>query len=156
YFYTFTKVSDAYSMARLMSVSWYSPSVLAVTNFLVFLTDSAVLQVIKEVRLAIASRFRAKRKSGSSDDLSDSQLKAGKRPGVTIKESKPKTSSGDEYSIDSADLEIPHAGATDPTYTSSALEHGRYHAAALFGLEEDAITRRVRGGADAQSLLGDM
>ncbi|KAJ2797221.1 hypothetical protein H4R21_004407, partial [Coemansia helicoidea] len=54
YFYTFTKVSDAYSMARLMSVSWYSPSVLAVTNFLVFLTDSAVLQVIKEVRLAIA------------------------------------------------------------------------------------------------------
>ncbi|KAJ2715763.1 hypothetical protein H4R19_001026 [Coemansia spiralis] len=158
YFYTFDRVSDAYAMARLLSVSWYSSSVLAMTNFVVFLTDAAVIHVIQEVRRAITSRFRPKQKSGSDDDLpADRRRKSDKKTGVAIRESeKTKASSDDDISIDSSDLEIPDPGAANQADSSGALEFGRPYTTSLSGLEDDTVTRRVRGGADAQSLLGDM
>ncbi|KAI8320662.1 hypothetical protein GQ54DRAFT_298464 [Martensiomyces pterosporus] len=58
---TMTFKSDVPKFVRMLKLSWYSSSAAAFVNFLVFLTDPAVLGVIREVRRAIADKLLRRR-----------------------------------------------------------------------------------------------
>ncbi|KAJ1731848.1 hypothetical protein LPJ61_002329 [Coemansia biformis] len=160
YYYTFTWKSDAYAMARLLTLSWYSSCVLVMANFLVFLTDPAVLAVISEVHKALSKRFGAKKRGddddSSSDDLPRFRRTSEKKTGVTIKESTKTKTLTDDISISSSDLEAQDTGIAGLTDATSTLEYGQSYASSLSGLRDDAVGRRVRGDADAQRFLDDM
>ncbi|KAJ1833241.1 hypothetical protein LPJ63_002919 [Coemansia sp. RSA 2711] len=150
YFYTFTWKHDVKMMARFVSLNWYTSFVTSLANFVVFLTDAAVLHVIKEIKNIVMRKLG--RGNTDSDDsnatLAKPKRPTPKRPGVSITESDKSTSmAADDISLDSADFSYY------PTNAPGALEENRPYATAVAGLHDDAVMRRVRGNADADSFL---
>ncbi|KAJ2807154.1 hypothetical protein H4R20_001400 [Coemansia guatemalensis] len=159
YFYTFTWKGDAKMMARFVTLNWYTSCVVALTNFVVFLTDPAVISVIKEVRRSIAQALGRGKKdiADSHDTLYDSPKLLAKRVQAVNIESEPVGSIGnDDISLGTADFDGPNVPTTFPGDLGGPLEQNMTYSTSVAGLHDDAVTRRVKGKADTQSFLDDM
>ncbi|KAJ2079235.1 hypothetical protein H4R24_003929 [Coemansia sp. RSA 988] len=159
YFYTFTWKNDAKMMARFVTLNWYTSCVVALTNFVVFLTDPAVICVIKEVRRNIAHSLGRKKMDAtdSHDTLYDSPKMLAKRTQAVKIESDLVGSIGnDDISLGTADFDGPNPHTLFPGDPGGSLEQNMTYSTSVAGLHDDAVTRRVKGKADAQSFLDDM
>ncbi|KAJ2251693.1 hypothetical protein GGI13_003704 [Coemansia sp. RSA 455] len=156
YSVTLTYKSDVDTFFRLTSMSFFMFPVIAFINFVIFLTDPAVLKVIAEVRRSIRIKM------GRSDNfkISGSELHSpgrvvGKKASVTISESgvMSETMQVDSSSLISTyDLEKPNSNyQSDGLFnTPGALEKSRPFVSVINGLQDDAIMRRVRASGDGE------
>ncbi|KAJ1958323.1 hypothetical protein GGI12_004764 [Dipsacomyces acuminosporus] len=93
---TLTYKSDIPKMVRAMEINWYSYPVTTFINFLVFLTDPVMQNVIREVRICVKQRFASK-------------------PDEKHKKKKP--------SIDKIDVKMAATAEPDMTYSGATLHH---------------------------------
>ncbi|PIA18368.1 hypothetical protein COEREDRAFT_79845 [Coemansia reversa NRRL 1564] len=159
YFYTFTWKGDAKMMARFVTLNWYSSCVVALTNFVVFLTDPAVVFIMKEVRRSLSQTLGGKKKvitDNHNTDYDSPKISAKKVQAVNI-ESYPAGSIGnDDISLGTADFDGQGPRTFYPGDAGGLLEQNTTYSTSVAGLYDDAVTRRVKGKADAQSFLDDM
>ncbi|KAJ2831034.1 hypothetical protein GGI24_001723 [Coemansia furcata] len=162
YFVTLTYKSDVDTFVWLTTMSYFMFPVIAFINFVIFLTDPAVLKVITEVRRSIRIKM------GSTDNFRSSGSGwhspgrvVGKKASVTISESGAlsETMQVDSSSlISTCDPEKSNIYHSDGLFSSpTALEESRPFVTAIDELQDDAVMRRVRasghGESDYQDLL---
>ncbi|KAJ2068743.1 hypothetical protein GGI08_000714 [Coemansia sp. S2] len=161
YFVTMTYKSDVNTYVRLTSVSYFMFPVIAFINFVIFLTDPAVLKVITEVRRSIRIKMgRSDNFKSSGSGLYSPGRVVGKKTSVTISESGAlsETMQVDSSSLLSTyDLEKTNNYQSDGLFnTPGALEESRPFASAIDGLQDDAVMRRVRASGDGESDYQDL
>ncbi|KAJ1911726.1 hypothetical protein LPJ71_002863 [Coemansia sp. S17] len=162
YFVTMTYKSDIDTFVRLTSVSFFMFPVIAFINFVIFLTDPAVLKVIAEVRHSIrikTGRTDNFKSSGSGSHGQDRVV--GKKASVTVSES---GALSETMQVDSSSL----ISTYDPEKTNSnyqsdglfntpgALEESRPFVSVIDGLQDDAVMRRVRASGDGEGDYQDL
>ncbi|KAJ2014207.1 hypothetical protein GGI14_004979 [Coemansia sp. S680] len=162
YFVTMTYKSDIDTYVWLTTMSYFMFPIIAFINFVIFLTDPAVLKVITEVRRSIRIKM------GRTDNFksSDSGLYSpggvvSKKASVTISESGAfsETMQVDSSSLISTyDLEKPNSNyqSNGLFNTPGALEESRPFVSAIDGLQDDAVMRRVRASGDCESDYQDL
>ncbi|KAJ2012976.1 hypothetical protein GGH13_001846 [Coemansia sp. S155-1] len=162
YFVTLTYKSDVDTFVRLTSVSFFMFPTIAFINFVIFLTDPAVLKVITEVRRSIRIKMgRSDNFKSSGSGLHSPGRVVGKKASVTISESGAlsETMQVDSSSLISTyDLEKPNSNyQSDGLFnTPGALEESRPFVSAIDGLQDDAVMRRVRASGDGESDYQDL
>ncbi|KAJ2295879.1 hypothetical protein IW139_003636, partial [Coemansia sp. RSA 353] len=145
YFFSFTWKRDAYMMARFMELNWYTSFVTVLANFIVFLSDAAVLHVVSEVYKLVMRKLgiQSKHAEHGSSAVDKTKKRLPKKPSVAITESdKCATATVDDISLASADFNYY------PASTPGAMEENRPYTSSIAGLQDDVVTRRVRGNAD--------
>ncbi|KAJ2085236.1 hypothetical protein GGI16_006833 [Coemansia sp. S142-1] len=157
-----TYKSDIDTFVRLTSVSFFMFPVIAFINFVIFLTDPAVLKVIAEVRHSIrikTGRTDNFKSSGSGSHGQDRVV--GKKASVTVSES---GALSETMQVDSSSL----ISTYDPEKTNSnyqsdglfntpgALEESRPFVSVIDGLQDDAVMRRVRASGDGEGDYQDL
>ncbi|KAJ2489224.1 hypothetical protein IWW37_004150 [Coemansia sp. RSA 2050] len=158
YFITMTYKSDVHSYVWLNTMSFFMFPTIAFINFVIFLTDPAVLKVIDEVRRSIRIKM------GRTDNFKSSSSEfhsPGKKASVTISETGvlSETMQVDSSSLISTyDPDKTNIYQSDGVFGSlAALEESRPFASAIDGLQDDAVMWRVRtsgaGKSDCQDLL---
>ncbi|KAJ2776638.1 hypothetical protein H4R18_005564 [Coemansia javaensis] len=156
YFITLTWKSDVDKTVRVITLGRYMPCVVVLTNFIIFLTDPAVLHVAAEVRKSLAARFgSSKRRSvGAAHGFKPDRHE---KAGVTITEStKADGPAGINASVDSSDLEVPGLPAGDGTSASSTLKRSQSFTSFISDLHNDAVAHRVRDDSNVRSFLDSM
>ncbi|KAJ2450059.1 hypothetical protein GGF42_004583 [Coemansia sp. RSA 2424] len=158
YFVTLTYRSDVKEYVWLTTMGYFMFPGIAFINFVIFLTDPAVVKVIAEVRRTI--RIKMGRtdnfKSNSGDGSYSPSRVVGKKTSITISESGvlSETMQVDSSSLLSMyDLEKPSNNyQSDGLFgTPAALEESRPFVSAMDGLQDDAVMRRVRASGDNES-----
>ncbi|KAJ2740863.1 hypothetical protein GGI20_005572 [Coemansia sp. BCRC 34301] len=157
YFVTLTYKSDVHEYVWLTTMGYFMFPIFAFINFIIFLTDPAVVKVVAEVRRTI--RIKTGRtdnfKGSSSDGLHSPDRVVGKKTSVTISESGvlSETMQVDSSSLLSTyDLEKANDHRFNSLFgTPAGLEESRPFASALDGLHDDAVMRRVRAPRDGES-----
>ncbi|KAJ2191467.1 hypothetical protein EV181_000289 [Coemansia sp. RSA 532] len=153
YFFSFTWKRDAYMMARFMELNWYTSFVTVLANFIVFLSDAAVLHVVSEVYKLVMRKLgiQSKHAEHGSSAVDKTKKRLPKKPSVAITESdKCATATVDDISLASADFNYY------PASTPGAMEENRPYTSSIAGLQDDVVTRRVRGNADVKNFLDEM
>ncbi|KAJ2099430.1 hypothetical protein GGI09_002790 [Coemansia sp. S100] len=162
YFVTLTYKSDVNTYVWLTTVSYFMFPVIAFINFVIFLTDPAVLKVIAEVRRSIRIKMgRTDNFKSSGSGLHSPGRVVGKKASVTISESGAlsETMQVDSSSLLSTyDLEKSNSNyQSDGLFnTPGALEESRPFVSAIDGLQDDAVMRRVRASGDGESDYQDL
>ncbi|KAJ2099429.1 hypothetical protein GGI09_002789 [Coemansia sp. S100] len=162
YFVTMTYKSDVHKFVWLTSISYFMFPIIAFINFVIFLTDPAVLKVITEVRRSIRIKMSSTdnfKSSGSGLYSLDGVV--GKKASVTISESGAlsETMQVDSSSLlSTCDLEKTNINyQSDGLFnTPGALEESRPFVSAIDGLQDDAVMRRVRASGDSESDYQDL
>ncbi|KAJ2328272.1 hypothetical protein GGI00_004237, partial [Coemansia sp. RSA 2681] len=164
YFMTFTYWSDINDYVWLTMMGFFMFPRIAFINFVIFLTDPAMVKVIAEVRWTIhikmghTDNFKS---SGDGDGSYSPGRVVGKKMNVTISESGAlsETMQVDSSSLLSMyDTEKP----SDNDQLNSrfgmpvALEEGRPFTSAMDGLQDDAVMRCVRASGDNESDYQDL
>ncbi|KAJ2247897.1 hypothetical protein GGH97_001950, partial [Coemansia sp. RSA 475] len=137
YFFSFTWKRDAYMMARFMELN----------------CDAAVLHVVSEVYKLVTQKLGIQSKHAEHDSsaVDKTKKRLPKKPSVAITESdKCATATVDDISLASADFNYY------PASTPGAMEENRPYATSIAGLQDDVVTRRVRGNADVKNFLDEM
>ncbi|KAJ2809989.1 hypothetical protein H4S07_002937, partial [Coemansia furcata] len=161
YFVTLTYKSDVNTFVWLMTMSYFKFPVIAFLNFVIFLTDPAMLKVITEVRRSIRIKM------GHTDDFKNSSSGwhspgrvVGKKASITISES---GALSETMQVDSSSLISTYDPEKTDNYQSNglfssatALEESRPFASAIDGLQDDAVMRRVRASGDDESDYQDL
>ncbi|KAJ2614781.1 hypothetical protein H4S08_001541 [Coemansia sp. RSA 1365] len=159
YFYTLTWKSDAKMMARYMTLNWYTSCVVALTNFVVFLTDPAVIFIIKEVHRSLPKSLGGKKKAitdSHSTHYDSPKISAKKVQAVNIESYSAGSIGNDDISLGTADFDGQGPRNFYPGDVGDSLEQNNTFSTSVAGLHDDAVTRRVKGKADTQSFLDDM
>ncbi|KAJ2041214.1 hypothetical protein H4S04_000185 [Coemansia sp. S16] len=136
--------------------------VIAFVNFVIFLTDPAVLKVIAEVRHSIRFKMgRSDNFKSSGSGLHSPGRVVDKKASVTISESGVMS---ETMQVDSSSL----ISTYDPEKTNSnyqpdglfntpgALEESRPFVSVIDGLQDDAVMRRVIASSDGKSNCQDL
>ncbi|KAJ2335204.1 hypothetical protein GGI00_001483 [Coemansia sp. RSA 2681] len=164
YFLTFTYRSDVKEYAWLKTMGFFIFPGIAFINFVIFLTDPAVVKVIAEVRRTIRIKMGRTdnfKSDGDGDGLYSPGRVAGKKTSVAISESGvlPETiqvhssSLLSTYDAEKLSNSYQSDGLTD---TPAALEEGRPFVSVMDGLQDDAVMRRVRASGDNESDYQDL
>ncbi|KAJ2879430.1 hypothetical protein H4R27_005315 [Coemansia aciculifera] len=161
YFVTMTYRSDVHTFVWLTTMSFFMFPVIAFINFVIFLTDPAVVKVIAEVRRSIRIKMGRTDNFKSSDSESYSPGRVvGKKASVTISESGVLS---ETMQVDSSSLISTYDPEKTNNYqydglfdTPEALEESRPFASAIDGLQDDAVMRRVRASGDGESDYHDL
>ncbi|KAJ2057678.1 hypothetical protein GGI03_000122 [Coemansia sp. RSA 2337] len=162
YFVTLTYKSDVDTFVRLTSMSYFMFPTIAFINFVIFLTDPAVLKVIAEVRRSLRIKMgRTDNFKSSGSRLHSPGRVVGKKASVTISES---GALSETMQVDSSSLISTYdLEKTNSNYqfdglfnTPGALEESRPFASAIDGLQDDAVMRRVRASGDCESDYQDL
>ncbi|KAJ1670620.1 hypothetical protein GGF38_001397 [Coemansia sp. RSA 25] len=159
YFVTLTYKSDVDDYVWLTLMGYFMFPGIAFINFVIFLTDPAVVKVIAEVRRTIRIKMGRTdnfKSSGDGDGSYSPGRVAGKKTSITISESGvlSETLQVDSSSLLSMyDLEKPSNNyQSDGRFgTPAALEESRPFVSAMDGLQDDAVMRRVRASGDNES-----
>ncbi|KAJ2460584.1 hypothetical protein GGF42_000744 [Coemansia sp. RSA 2424] len=159
YFVTLTYKSDVNDYIWLITMSFFMFPGIAFINFVIFLTDPAVVKVIAEVRRTIRikmSRTDNFKSDGDGDGPYSPGRVVGKKTSVTISESGvlPETMQVHNSSL----LSTYNAEKLSNNYqsdglfgTPAAMEESRSFVSAMDGLQDDAVMRRVRASGDNES-----
>ncbi|KAJ2334869.1 hypothetical protein GGI00_001648 [Coemansia sp. RSA 2681] len=164
YFVTLTYRSDISDYVWLTTMAFFMFPGIAFINFVIFLTDPAVVKVIAEVRRSIRIKMGRTdnfKSSGDGDGLYSPGKVAGKKTSVTISESGvlSETMQVDSSSLLSTyDLEKPSNNyQSDGLFgTPAALEESRPFVSAIDRLQDDAVMWRVRASGDNESDYQDL
>ncbi|KAJ2101061.1 hypothetical protein GGI03_001603 [Coemansia sp. RSA 2337] len=162
YFVTLKYKSDVNTYVWLTTVSYFMFPVIAFVNFVIFLTDPAVLKVIAEVRHSIRFKMgRSDNFKSSGSGLHSPGRVVDKKASVTISESGVMS---ETMQVDSSSL----ISTYDPEKTNSnyqpdglfntpgALEESRPFVSVIDGLQDDAVMRRVIASSDGKSNCQDL
>ncbi|KAJ2506981.1 hypothetical protein IWW47_001319 [Coemansia sp. RSA 2052] len=156
YFVTLTYRSDVKDYVWLTTMGFFMFPGIAFINFVIFLTDPAVVKVIAEVRRTIRIKMGRTDNFKSDGDGDGSYIPgrvASKKASITISESGvlSETMQVDSSSLFSTyDPENPSNNyQLDGLFgTPAALEESRPFMSAIDGLQDDAVMRRVRASGD--------
>ncbi|KAJ2335850.1 hypothetical protein GGI00_001153 [Coemansia sp. RSA 2681] len=159
YFVTLTYRSDINDYVRLTTMSYFMFPGIAFINFVIFLTDPAVVKVIAEVRRTIRIKMGRTdnfKSSGNGDGSYSPGRMVGKKTSITISESGVLS---ETMQVDSSSLlSIYDAEKPSNNYqldslfgTPAALEESRPFVSAMDGLQDDAVMWRVRASGDNES-----
>ncbi|KAJ2831035.1 hypothetical protein GGI24_001724 [Coemansia furcata] len=161
YFVTMTYKSDVKTFVWLTTMSYFMFPTIAFINFVIFLTDPAVLKVITEVRRSIRIKLGGTdnfRSSGSGWHSPGRVV--GKKASVTISESGVLS---ETMQVDSSSLISTYDPEKTNNYQSNglfssptALEESRPFVSAIDGLQDDAVMWRVRASGDDESDYQDL
>ncbi|KAJ2460625.1 hypothetical protein GGF42_000727 [Coemansia sp. RSA 2424] len=159
YFVTLTYKSDVNDYIWLITMSYFMFPGIAFINFIIFLTDPAVVKVIAEVRRIIRIKMGRTdnfKSDGDGDGSYSPGRVAGKKMIVTISESGvlPETMQVHSSSLLSTyDAEKPSNNyQSDGLFgTPAAMEESRPFVSAMDGLQDDAVMRRVKAAGDNES-----
>ncbi|KAJ2427423.1 hypothetical protein GGF41_001694 [Coemansia sp. RSA 2531] len=162
YFVTLKYKSDVNTYVWLTTVSYFMFPVIAFINFVIFLTDPAVLKVIAEVRRSIRIKMgHSDNFKSSGSGLHSLDRVVDKKASVTISE----TGALSETMLVDSSLLI---STYDPEKTNSsyqsdglfntpgALEESRPFVSVIDGLQDDAVMRRVIASSDGKSNCQDL
>ncbi|KAJ2832788.1 hypothetical protein FBU31_002020 [Coemansia sp. 'formosensis'] len=161
YFVTMTYKSDVNTFVWLTTMSYFMFPTIAFTNFVIFLTDPAVVKVITEVRRSIRIKMgRTDNFKSSSSGWHSLGRVVGKKASVTISES---GALSETMQVDSSSL----ISTYDPEKTNNhqsnglfssptVLEESRPFISAIDGLQDDAVMRRMRASGDDESDYQDL
>ncbi|KAJ2452433.1 hypothetical protein EV183_002948 [Coemansia sp. RSA 2336] len=154
YYLTLTSMHNLIVLKRFALLNWFTSFISGIVNFLVFITDAAVLHVVSEVHTSLKQKFR--RKHGFSEDTG-STLQGSKHnlPKKPTSGSIP-SATVDDISLSSEEFGSHKAQGYYPADSLGDVEENRPYASSIAGLHDDAVTRRVRGNADANSFMDDM
>ncbi|KAJ2060021.1 hypothetical protein GGI17_004050 [Coemansia sp. S146] len=162
YFVTLTYKSDVHTFVWLTTMSYFMFPVIAFINFVIFLTDPAVVKVIAEVRRSTRIKMgRTDNFKSSSYGLHSPSRVVGKKASVTMSESGVLS---ETMQVDSSSLiSMYDSEKTNSNYqsdglfdTPGALEESRPFVSAIDGLQDDAVMRRVRASGDGESDYQDL
>ncbi|KAJ2056012.1 hypothetical protein GGH13_007669 [Coemansia sp. S155-1] len=162
YFVTLKYKSDVNTYVWLTTVSYFMFPVIAFINFVIFLTDPAVLKVIAEVRHSIRFKMgRSDNFKSSGSGLHSPGRVVDKKASVTISESgvMSETMQADSSSLISTyDPEKTNSNyQPDGLFnTPGALEESRPFVSVIDMLQDDAIMRRMRASGDNESDYQDL
>ncbi|KAJ1888709.1 hypothetical protein LPJ66_008429 [Kickxella alabastrina] len=152
YHITMTYQSDVYTMTVLMYINWVAFPSIVILNFLVFLTDPGVLNVVSEVRKLVRHRFgRAEAVSGFTSASQQTTPRASmiKKNGIIITErAESNTSHSDAFSLSS------NEGDTPQYSPGRVLEENGSFTTAIASLGDDNVMRSVRNDSSAQGFYG--
>ncbi|KAJ2840607.1 hypothetical protein FBU31_000279 [Coemansia sp. 'formosensis'] len=161
YFVTLTYKSDVDTFVWLTTMSYFMFPVIAFINFVIFLTDPAVLKVIIEVRRLIRIKMgRTDNFTISGSGWHSPGRVVGKKASITVSESDAlsETMQVDSSSLISTyDPEKSNNYQSDGLFSSpTALEESIPFVSAIDGLQDDAVMRRVRASGDGESDYQDL
>ncbi|KAJ1748716.1 hypothetical protein LPJ78_003264 [Coemansia sp. RSA 989] len=154
YYLTLTSMHNLIVLKRFALLNWFASFISGMVNFVVFITDAAVLHVMSEVYKSIKQKFR--HKHGFSEDTGSTIL--GSKNGFPKKPTSGSIPSAaiDDISLSSEEFGSHKAQGYYPTDSLGDVEENRPYASSIAGLHDDAVTRRVRGNADADSFMDYM
>ncbi|KAJ2749992.1 hypothetical protein GGI19_005357 [Coemansia pectinata] len=161
YFVTLTYRSGVHTFVWLTTISYFMFPTIAFINFVIFLTDLAVLKVIIEVRCSIRIKMGRTDNFKSSDSgLHSPGRMVGKKASITISESGVLSETmqvGSSSLISTYDPEKTNNYQSDGLFnTPGALEESRPFVSAIDGLQDDAVMWRVRASGDDESDYHDL
>ncbi|KAJ2087908.1 hypothetical protein IW138_004606 [Coemansia sp. RSA 986] len=153
YSITLTYKSDVQKMVKVMYLIWFVYPAVVFINFLVFITDPAVLKVVSEARKEIKRKLAARRihATSSHDTLDGSEYSITKLPKVALSES---FGSGTTYdNTSTASTEKQHLGSNTSTDNFGSLEDGQSISTSILDMYNDKVVRRIRADGDADSFM---
>ncbi|KAJ2751076.1 hypothetical protein GGI19_004713 [Coemansia pectinata] len=161
YFVTLTYRSGVHTFVWLTTMSYFMFPTIAFINFVIFLTDPAVLKVIIEVRHSIRIKMGRTDNFKSSDSgLHSPGRMVGKKASITISESGVLS---ETMQVDSSSLISMYDPEKTSNYqsdglfnTPGALEEGRPFVSAIDGLQDGAVMWYVRASGDGESDYHDL
>ncbi|KAJ2454171.1 hypothetical protein GGF42_003668 [Coemansia sp. RSA 2424] len=164
-FVTLTYRSDISDYVWLTTMGYFMFLGIAFINFVIFLTDPAVVKVIAEVRRTICIKMdrtdNFKSSSGGDNWPYSPGRVAGKKRSDTVSESgvlseTMQVDSSSLFSIYDAEKPSNNYQLGGLSGTPAALEESMPFVSAMDGLQDDAVMRRVRASGDNKSDYQDL